>query len=100
MESNGDRMSRTIYKYPLPDGLEITILMPQHAQLLYIAEDPSLVVCVWAEINPNELLVKRSLFVAMTGHMIPPHVTLTKYVGSCVLKSEPIVLHLYDQGEV
>ena len=88
--------AQRIFKYSLPVTTGVVVVeMPRRATLLFFAEDPQGALCVWAQVDPTHETVGHAVHIAFTGDHLPSG----SYVGSCVLRKEPIVVHLYDLGE-
>lgn len=80
------------YKVPIRTG-KIQIMMPCGAIPLYFNQDPIGSVCVWAQVDPKAELVPHDYWLAFTGDRMPDNVM---YIDSCILRDEPIVLHLFE----
>lgn len=73
--------------------------MPKGARLLHVHEQNN-GVCVWAEVDVTAPKVDRIVLIVGTGHQVPRGAQT--YVGTAhiVEAGQPIVLHVYDGGEV
>lgn len=88
---------RAIWKFTI-EPWQIATKMPKGARLVHAHEQAG-EVCVWAEVDPQAPLVTRRITAAPTGVSI---IVEAKYVGTAHLVEHgtPIVLHVYDGGEV
>jgi hypothetical protein len=89
---------RTIYKYELPlEGSDVQhIDMPEGAELLYVDIQPEVAlhsVFVWALVDTDKPMAKRTLAVTGTGHPVPDEGT-GRYVGSC--RMQAFVWHVWE----
>lgn len=96
----------TIHKYAVPTiGAPTALEMPRGAELLHVAEQDGRVM-LWAEMDTDELLVRRMVFIVGTGQPIrslagmrPP-----RYVGTAQIPNPlgigGFVWHVFDGGEV
>lgn len=86
-----------IYKYTL-QGIEgqTIIEMPDGAFILHVASVND-VVCVWACVDPDEPIVKRTLALVGTGSLYSPS---GLYVGSAITLNGRVVWHVFDLGVV
>lgn len=89
-------MSRKVWKFEIdPDALnqkgEVSISMPVGSEILTAREQHDKI-CVWARVDPDELLVSnRSFAVCGTGHEAP----FSDYVGTAMLFGGDLVLHVF-----
>ena len=84
---------RRIYKYKLQPHLRNIINMPKGSILRFIDEQDG-DVYVWAEVEPDAGTVKRKLLVIPTGFQSIPKGTV--YIGSCQVRAEGLVWHVYE----
>ena len=82
-----------IYKYSLGADPRIkeplTVLMPETARILRIAEQRS-EVCIWAEVDPTAPMEQRFYILVPTGAEVP-----SKGLYQTTLFKGPFVWHLY-----
>ena len=83
---------KTIWKYPLLliDGYQ-SLRMPAGARVLMIGLQQDHI-CLWAEVDPDEMAYFRRFSVHRTGHPIPPD---RKYCGS--VQQSAFVWHVYEK---
>lgn len=85
---------RTVYKYPLlPIGDNIVLSLPAGATVLSVQVqhgEP----CVWALVDTDAPLVKRSFRLAGTGHPLPN--APLAHLGTFQLEGGSLVFHLLE----
>lgn len=90
---------RRVYKYGIPIGDDIRLMLPKGAQIVHVAaqgvpalggEDP----WVWALVDPSAQMEERHFRLAGTGHDLPDD-GLT-HVGSFMLAHGALVFHLFE----
>ena len=69
---------RTVFKYPLSTNREFTIELPLGARLLHIGLQENMPT-LWAEVDKNSSLERRTFFCIGTGYDIPDNAS---YVGT------------------
>ncbi len=87
-------MSKKIFKYPLETTDIQRIEMPQGAEILCIQtqnETP----CIWALVEPNSTVTKRTFEIFGTGHYVPDNLNRT-YIGTYQLQCGQLVFHCYE----
>ncbi len=89
-------MSKTIWKYVLiPEKLTISI--PEGATILTAREQKD-EICVWAEVDPGNVLEVRTFEIFGAGHHI--HVGMgvdRKYIGTASLYGGDLIFHIYER---
>lgn len=92
-------MARTIWKLPLPVADEITLQMPQGAEILCLQmqhDKPT----IWVRCDDDPAFanrVQRVLQWRGTGHNADG---TGAYVGTVQLDDGALVFHLFDKGEI
>ena len=86
---------KTIYKYAISYREEQENDMPTGATLLTVQMQSGWPY-LWAQVDTEMPLVKRRLFLALTGGGVPEHGV---YIGSFVDDRMGFVGHVYDLGE-
>jgi hypothetical protein len=84
---------KTIWKYKLSIAAYQTVEIPQGAQLLAtqtLAGD----LCLWALVDPKNVLEKREIEIFGTGHCIGER--NRNYIGTAQIQSAPLVLHVFE----
>lgn len=87
-----------IWKFPLSIGHLCQISMPKGAVLRYV-ESQKDVLCLWAEVIPNQQKETRRFYVFGTGHDIEvgsPGYYL-QYVASAMQHHGALVWHVYEE---
>lgn len=84
----------TVWKYEVPVGDDIEIMMPEGATILpYVHAASAATLHVWAIVDPSATLSPRRLKVFGTGH--PMHEgTYGPHIGTVV--ASPFVWHLFE----
>ncbi len=86
----------TVWKYTLPYADDMVVLeMPKGAKILSIQEQNT-VITLWADVDPNASLVKRTIRWAGTGHPIDHYVC---FIGTVQQHGGQLVWHFFDMGE-
>lgn len=83
-----------IFKYQLKTTDIQQIDMPVDAEILCIQtqnETP----CIWAKVNPDNNIAKRTFEIFGTGHNIPSAYN-RKYVGTYQLRNGDLVFHCFE----
>lgn len=84
---------KTVFKYPFSTADEVTIPMPQNAQILSLqtqGDGP----CIWALVDPKERLRSRTFRIFGTGHALPDEPML--FVGTCQIYGGSLVFHVFE----
>lgn len=77
---------RTVYKYSFGDYGDYGARNPLATFSMPLAAIPYRVglqngnICLWAEVNTDEITLQRSFLIIGTGHVIPDD---WRYIGSC-----------------
>lgn len=85
---------RVIYKYEVSarDGY-VAVDIPANAEIVHVREQHHrTIVCFWALVDPNAVMVRRTFFVQGTGGQVPPY---SRYLGTA-MPSPDVVLHLFE----
>jgi hypothetical protein len=96
----GRMATRRVYKYGFAIEDDVTITMPQGAEILHVAaQGPD--ACVWARVDPDAAPEKRQFRLAGTGHDLPDTVRPDGYpalahVGSFLMAGGALVFHLFE----
>ena len=86
-------MTKTVYKWTLtpgvceiemPDGADILTVQAQHAEPV-----------LWALVNPDAPVARRTFRVIGTGHDIGPGEHT--YIGTLQLQAGALVIHVFEQ---
>jgi hypothetical protein len=89
-----------VFKYGFNISDEVVLEMPQGAILLTVAQQGMQrhALQLWAQVTPDNPLVKRKLRVYGTGH---PMVHMPgAYITSVQMNGGMLVWHIFDAGEV
>lgn len=88
---------KTVYKYPVIRlGEPCTVSIPYGALLVHVGLDPSEALCVWMEVDTEELRhVSWSFRVVMTGGTVPPD---THHLGT--VRDGEYMLHVYVSHKI
>lgn len=94
----------TIWKYELDIGEVLPVEMPRGAKVRYVGMQGDQL-CVWAQVDSDQPLVKRVFAVHGTGHTIRPTARengteLPTYLGTFMMYGGELVFHVFDHGEV
>ncbi len=84
-------MAATIWKFPLPVGDEVGVVMPAGGRVLTVAAQGDVMV-LWAIVDPGAPFVERAFEVRGTGH---PLGEVGEYVGTALLVSG-LVFHVFE----
>lgn len=90
-------MNKQIWKFPLELREEQEIEMPENANIIHVAEQHNRI-CLWAEIDPKNIKLKRIFYVVGTGWNIP-NLSMVLYLGSVVMTPGAYVWHVYQKIE-
>lgn len=84
-----------VWKFPLKIADEQTVLMPEGAELLHVAEQNENLM-LWARVIPTgQREVRRMILIRGTGYSI----WTQPYVGTVVTAGGSLVWHVFDGGE-
>lgn len=86
----------TVYKYPLSLDDDVTLALPEGAQVLTIQMqngDPVL----WALVNPDAPTEQRSFHITGTGHSIEEPRSQWRYVATFQMLGGALVFHVFEQ---
>lgn len=90
-----------IWKYPIGDAGEATVVVPAGAEPLSVGLDPAGEVCVWLACDPEAERVERRFLVRDTGDMLLGSVleTAARFVGTVKSAGGGLMFHVLDLGE-
>lgn len=97
-------MKKSIWKFPIQINDNVTISMPQGAEILTVQTqqigkfNPDKTPCLWALVNPNNATEERSFEVFGTGH--PMHCDMgvdRKYIGTFQIRGGELVFHVFER---
>ena len=80
----------TVYKYSLEPGDNVTVLMPEGAEILHVATQGD-VPCIWARVDTERPKKPYIFHMRGTGH---PNAT-GDHVGSFLMHNGSLVFHLF-----
>lgn len=83
---------KTVYKYPVPFGDEVTVEIPVFAKILHLNMqhgEP----CIWALVDSDEKPAKRRFMWRGTGHNADG---VGHYVGTIIVEGGQFVFHLFE----
>ena len=86
-------MARSIWKFPIKIDDHQVIPVPNGAKIRSVAVQGE-TVCLWAEVDPNEPIFGRDIFVYGTGHPMPDDPGT--FIGSVMLHGGALVFHIYE----
>lgn len=87
-------MAKQIFKYQL-DTTDIQhVEMPEGAEILCIQTQYG-IPCVWALVQPDAPLTKRTVETFGTGHNVPENAN-RKYIGTYQLRKGNLVFHCFE----
>ena len=91
---------KTIWKYDLPIGDLVEIEMPQMAEIIHVGiqagfDSVSKTVQLWAEVETEYSMRKRTFVVYGTGHELHDDKRL-KHIGSFIMAGGGLVFHVYE----
>ncbi len=88
----------TIYKYPFTPADVVEVMLPQGAEILHCAFQPSTQQwCLWAMVYPSLPLKPRLIRMAGTGHEIQS--ALGRFINTCVCHDGMLVFHFFEVGD-
>lgn len=87
-------MKKTIHKYPLIFTGSGAIETPEWWHPVLVGIDPTGAPCVWALVDTDHMMIRRSLMIFGTGHSIPA--LIGDHLGSFV--DGAFVWHVFDRG--
>lgn len=90
---------RVIHKYQLGEIQAQNIWMPAKAQLLHVDLQHGQL-CLWALVDQNQPNVSRLIRLYGTGHMLSNEQTVEQYIGTVLMHSGHLVVHVFDAGEL
>ena len=98
----GNYMNRSIWKFPLDlhdcavDGT-LTITVPASADILSVADQPGIGICLWAMVDANAEKKPHRILIMGTGRTMPlEYVELVRFVGTVVTFGGKLVWHVFD----
>lgn len=84
-----------IYKYPIQITDRQIVEMPKQAEILCVQVQRE-VPCLWALVNLDGVMAKRTILVYGTGHPVPDS-TQQKYIGTIQLNGGSLVFHVFEE---
>lgn len=88
-------MPKRIFKYELLLTNEQHLLIPADAPILSVGQQGN-ELRMWALVDPAEELVKRSFYIAGTGHPIPDNVAARGVFLGTVQTHDGLVWHIFE----
>lgn len=82
---------KKVLKYPFLVAASQTLSIPHGFKICHVGGDPSGILCMWAEVDPDKAPQPVQLFVVGTGHPIPAEAT--RHLRSFLTGS--LVWHVY-----
>jgi len=87
---------KVIWKFQVADEDVQTVIMPRCAAILTVMVQKG-IICIWAEVDPDNETVKRTISMYDTGNSLPKNEGI--YIGTIMHdKDNSIVSHVYDCG--
>lgn len=83
----------TVHKYVLAIRDVVLLALPAGAKPLHVAEQAGQL-CLWALVDPDKKLTKRTFRVVGTGQSAPAK----GYVGTALLHGGSLVLHVFEEA--
>ena len=87
-------MAKKIYKYQLDTTDIQRIEMQQGAEILCI-QTQNEIPCIWALVEPNATVTKRTFEIFSTGHNVPENANRS-YIGTYQLNNGQLVFHCFE----
>lgn len=87
-------MARQIFKYQLDTTDIQQVEMPEGAEILCVQTQYG-IPCIWALVQPNAALSKRTIEIFGTGHNVPENAN-RKYIGTYQLRQVNLVFHCFE----
>lgn len=86
---------KAIYKYPLEfkPGFQ-TLELPEHAQIIHVAEQEDGQICLWAMIDTTWHVRRFTFMLYLTGQEIHEKFSMMTYIGTVLCKSG-FVVHVF-----
>jgi len=91
-------MSTSVWKFPVRVTDEAVIEIPEGAHILSVGVQGDQL-CVWAHVDPDARLVRRSILMAGTGHR-REDLVWSDFVGTVQMLDGQFVFHVFDGGEL
>jgi hypothetical protein len=88
-------MTYEIWKFPLGNGMAQDIAMPMHAEILTVQVQDGHV-CLWAKVNPENVLRPKRIHVVGTGNPMPDGALC--YLGT--VQQNIFVWHIFFEAGV
>lgn len=88
----------TIWKFPLTEIGETSVMMPKFAEILCVQMQAG-APCLWAVVDPEQPIQKRSLRIYGTGHPIihEKYALPDRYIGT-IQTRDGLVFHVFEVG--
>lgn len=87
-------MEKRIFKYTIEREAFPQIEMPQGAEILCVQTQNG-TPCIWALVEPNAPVIKRSFEILATGQIVNETVS-RKYIGTFQLDGGRLVFHCFE----
>lgn len=84
----------TVYKYPVPIGDTVEIVLPEGAQILKVAVQMNESM-MWALVNPHNKHVTRKFRFAGTGHHLDPSKNYS-FIDTFMMNGGSLVFHIFE----
>lgn len=94
MSVEKESVRHAVWKYAVPMDDTFSIEMPRGAKVLSVAPQTG-EVCMWAEVDPDEMMETRRFRMCGTGHPMPVHETRS-FVGTFMVHGGILVFHLFE----
>lgn len=85
----------TIWKFELPLQTTIKLNLPKGAKFAAVQVQHD-TVCVWYQVNPQNPIKERPLYLVGTGLTVPEGTT---YLGTVQLNDGHLVLHVFENNK-
>lgn len=85
---------KSIFKYPLEAIDRQYIEMPEGATILTVQTQHGLL-CLWAIVNNQNNLEKRTIIILGTGHDVPRE--QLEYIGTVQMENGALIWHVFEE---
>ena len=89
---------RTIWKFELPIEDEVSIDMPEGAEIIHIGNQRGRL-CIWADVLTDVLSCKRNFIIVGTSDEIARKFKYLKHIGTVFFENGDIVFHVFENIE-
>ena len=83
---------QVVHKYPIVLGDYPLVKMPTEAKILHFGLDANEILCIWAEVNPENTFTAKEFQIVGTGHAVDE--SAKRYIGTVI--HHTYVWHLYE----